>query len=102
MMEREVAVALGFMPEQDDAPKVLAAGYGEIAKKILSIAKAEGIHIHREDNLAQLLARVPSGQEIPSSAYQLVAELLAFLYNTDQLMTENNSPAKRKKLPDAF
>jgi len=101
MTEREVAVALGFNPEHDDAPKVLAAGYGETAKKIMSIAKSEGIHIHQEDNLAHLLARVPSGQEIPQEAYQLVAELLSFLYSTDQRMAEKTSAVQRKKLPDA-
>ena len=101
MIEREVAVALEFKPELDDAPKVLAAGYGEIAKQIMAIAKAEDIHVHQDDNLAQLLARVPTGQEIPKAAYQLVAELLSFLYSTDQRLAEKTSPIQRKKLPDA-
>jgi len=100
MIEREVAVALGFKPELDDAPKILAAGYGEIAKQIMAIAKADGIHIHQDDNLAELLARVPAGYEIPKSAYQLVAELLAFLYSADQRMAEKLSRTNRKNLPD--
>jgi len=101
MIEREVAVALSFKPELDDAPKVLAAGYGEIAKQIMAVAKAEDIHIHQDDNLAQLLARIPAGQEIPKAAYQLVAELLSFLYSTDQRLAEKHSLMQRKNLPDA-
>jgi len=82
--DRPAAVALGYDASSNDAPKVLASGYGHIAKRILEIAKEEHIHIHQDDTLATLLARVPSGTEIPEEAYQLVAELLAFLYRTDQ------------------
>ena len=91
MNEQEVAIALGFESEHDNAPKVLAAGYGYIAKQIMSIARAEGIHIHPDENLAQILASVPGGYEIPETAYQLVAEILAFLYRTDQVLKEKMS-----------
>lgn len=91
MSEREVAIALGFESGRDDAPKVLAAGYGHIAKQIMSIARKEGIHIHEDENLAQILAKVPVGYEIPETAYQLVAEILAFLYQTDRTLKEKIS-----------
>ncbi len=100
MKERDIAVALGYSPETDTAPKVLAAGYGEIARRILDIAKKEGLHIHQDDNLARLLARVPTGSEIPEAAYQLVAELLAFLSITDQRIAEKSAGPDRKILPD--
>jgi len=101
MIEREVAVALGTDSELDDTTKVLAAGYGEIAKEIMAIARAEDIHVHQDNNLAQLLARIPAGQEIPKAAYQLVAELLSFLYSTDQHLAENTSLMQRQDMPDA-
>ena len=101
MIEREIAVALGCDSELDSSTKVLAAGYGEIAKQILAIAKAEDIHIHQDNNLAQLLARVPAGQEIPKAAYQLVAELLSFLYSTDKSLVEKPTLMQGKDLPDA-
>ncbi len=99
MMDREVAVALGYEPEGDGAPKILAAGFGEIAKQIMAIAKTEDIHIHNDGTLAQLLARVPVGQEIPEDAYQLVAEILAFLYRTDQHAAEKVSGTLGKNMP---
>jgi len=82
--DRPAAVALSYDPLAGQAPTVLASGFGHIAEKIMEIARAEQIHIHRDDNLSSLLARVPAGTEIPEEAYQLVAELLAFLYQTDQ------------------
>ncbi len=88
MRDREAAVALGYSPGEGQAPKVLAAGFGEIARKILELAKENHLHIHEDENLAQLLAQVPVGREIPEEAYQLVAELLAFLYQTDQKLAE--------------
>ena len=100
MKERDIAVALGYNPEADTAPKVLAAGYGEVARRILAIAKKEGLHIHQDDNLARLLARVPTGSEIPEAAYQLVAELLTFLSIADQHMAEKPAGPNRKFFPD--
>lgn len=91
MKEREVAIALGFESGRDNAPRVLAAGYGHIAQRIMAIAKAEGIHIHEDENLAKILAQVPVGYEIPETAYQLVAEILAFLYRTDRILKEKIS-----------
>lgn len=91
MRDREVAVALDYNPGERQAPKVLAAGYGEVAKRILELAKKNHLHIHEDENLAQLLAQVPVGQEIPEDAYQLVAELLAFLYQTDWKLAEKLS-----------
>jgi len=91
MKEQQAAVALGYDPEAPTAPKVLASGLGEIAKKILEVARENDVHIHKDDNLAQLLAQVPVGSEIPEDAYQLVAELLSFLYQTDEKMAEKMS-----------
>jgi len=86
--EQEAAVALGYDPAKGQAPTVLAAGYGEVAKKILELAREHNLHVHEDQNLAQLLAQVPVGQEIPEDAYQLVAELLAFLYQADQKLAD--------------
>ncbi|MDQ6995584.1 MAG: EscU/YscU/HrcU family type III secretion system export apparatus switch protein [Mariprofundaceae bacterium] len=91
MREQEAAVALGYDPESPTAPKVLASGLGEVAKKILEVARENNVHIHQDDNLAQLLAQIPVGSEIPEEAYQVVAELLSFLYQTDQKMAEKMS-----------
>lgn len=95
MKEREIAVAIGYEPKRHDAPTVLAAGFGEIAKHILSAAREHGVHIQEDATLAPLLARVPVGSAIPEEAYQLVAELLAFLCRTDAAMAAKISGDRR-------
>jgi len=90
--EQEAAVALGYEAEGSGAPKVLAAGFGEVAKRIMELARESGVHIHQDENLVRLLAQVPVGSEIPEDAYQLVAELLSFLYRTDQRLAEKAAP----------
>ncbi len=93
--DQPAAVALAYDPASAGAPKVLASGYGHIARRIMEIARHEGIHIHQDDNLAEILARVPAGTEIPEEAYQLVAELLAFLYQTDRRLAEKMNSQER-------
>lgn len=95
MKQREVAVAIGYEPARQDAPTVLAAGFGEVAKAIMHSAVAHGIPIHGDTTLAELLAHVPVGSAIPEQAYQLVAELLAFLCRTDAAMAEKMSGDER-------
>jgi len=99
MQDKKVAVALAYEPEKIGAPKVLAAGFGEIAQYILELARQEDIHIHENKTLANLLAKVPVGSEIPEAAYQLIAELLTFLYATDARLAEKMSAAERKIIP---
>jgi len=99
---RPAAVAISYQPEKADAPKVLAAGVGEIAKRILDLARREHICIHQDSSLAELLARVPSGSAIPRPAYQLIAELLVFLYTTDRRLAEKLAAAKRQHLPPGY
>jgi len=95
MREREIAVAIGYEPDKHDTPKVLASGFGEIASHILATAREHEIHIHADATLAPLLAHVPVGSSIPEEAYQLIAELLAFLCRTDAAMAAKISGGER-------
>jgi len=77
------AVALGYKPEQDQAPRVLAVGQGEVAQRILTLAKECDIPIHQDAALVERLAVLDLNAEIPPELYQIVAELLIFLYRLD-------------------
>jgi flagellar biosynthesis protein len=76
----ERAVALRYEHEKDDAPRVIAKGRGEIAKKIIEIAREHGVTVYEDDELVQFLARLDLNQVIPPELYQAVAEVLAFVY----------------------
>jgi len=91
LKDQPAAVALGYDQSVGAAPKILASGFGNVAKSILSVAREHNLPIHQNTQLTNLLARVPVGEEIPEQAYQMVAELLAFLYQADQSMLPKSS-----------
>ncbi|HEY3117827.1 MAG TPA: flagellar biosynthesis protein FlhB [Chloroflexota bacterium] len=63
------------------APRVLAKGERLIAERIKELARSAGIPIVENKPLAQALYRsVDVGGEIPGAFYQVVAELLAYVY----------------------
>jgi flagellar biosynthesis protein len=84
MSERQLAVALKYVKEQDDAPRVVAKGRGELAERILRLAREHGIPVHRDTDLAEVLIRLDLGELIPPELYRAVAEVLAYLYRMNQ------------------
>ena len=79
-VNKKKAVALGYNRSQDNAPKVLASGAGEIANKIISLAKEHDIPIKEDPDLPEILSKVEVDQEIPPNLYKAVAEIFSFLY----------------------
>ena len=79
-VNKKKAVALGYNRSQDNAPKVLASGAGEIANKIISLAKEHDLPITEDPDLIEILSKVEVDQEIPPNLYKAVAEIFSFLY----------------------
>ena len=77
-VNKKKAVALGYNRSQDNAPKVLASGAGEIANKIISLAKEHDIPIKEDPDLIEILSKVEVDQEIPPNLYKAVAEIFSF------------------------
>ncbi len=76
-----LAVALKYDAITMSAPKVVAKGAEHIASKIREVAKDNHIPLVENKSLAQNLYKtVDIGEEIPSSLYQAVAEILAYVY----------------------
>jgi len=80
----KVAVALGYQQGQDEAPKVLAAGRGEVAQAVIRIAQEHAVPIHTDHPLANALIKLELGASVPPELYAAVAEVLAFLYRLEQ------------------
>lgn len=98
---RQRAVALRY-EEDDKAPKVVAAGAGEIARRILDLAYENNIPIKKDDSLVDILSKLDVGFEIPPETYRAVAEILAFLYRTDEKwrkLVEEKKSNRDKQLP---
>ena len=79
-LSTDYAVALGYEPNKDKAPKVLAKGQGHIAQKIIQIAIDEGIEIRQDADLLQILKAVDIDSEIPIEAFSAVAEIISYIY----------------------
>ena len=75
------AAALRY--EGGGAPKVVAAGRGEIAKRIIEEAKAAGVPIRDDAALAQALARLELQAEVPDELWVAVAEALVWAHRVD-------------------
>lgn len=77
------AVAIRYDMEKDLAPIVVAKGQDLIAQKILKIASENDVLIKENKPLARSLYHtVEINQAIPQEFYQLVAELMAWVYST--------------------
>ena len=74
------AVALKYNEKKDGAPRVTASGRGDVAKKIIEIAKAHNVPLYEDKNLVQVLEALELDVEIPPNLYRAVAEVLAFIY----------------------
>lgn len=75
------AVALRYDRNKDAAPFVLAKGKNLIAQKIKAIAADHGVPMVENRPAAQALYKIgQTGQTIPPHLFQVVAEILAYVY----------------------
>lgn len=86
---RKKAVALRYDQEKDAAPKMIGKGAGHLAEKLIELANEHGIPIHADTDLVEILSRLDLYEEVPPSTYILVAEILAFIYRTNERMPES-------------
>lgn len=90
--ERKKAVAIQYDPEKDVAPVIAAAGQGVAAENILRVAKENEVPIVEDKKAADLLSQLSVGDAIPPALYQVVAEILVFITNTDKKAAEKLHP----------
>lgn len=76
------AVALKYDPEENQAPVVVAKGMDYMALRIIQVAKDNEVYVIENRPLARsLFEEVDLDREIPETYYQVIAEVLAFVYN---------------------
>ncbi len=86
------AVALQYDREKDQAPKVTAKGQGNVAEKIIELAREHGVPVKNDPDLIEVLSSLDIDEQIPPEIYVAVAELLAFVYgmNKDRKVPGSN------------
>jgi len=85
---RRRAVAMRYQAGEAHAPRVVAKGQGEVAERIIALAKAHGLHVHEDPDLVALLGALELDTDIPPELYRAVAEVLAFVYRLDKRLGE--------------
>jgi len=69
--------------EGSGSPKVVAAGRGHVAEKILAAARAAGVPVREDPELAEALGGLALGQDVPEEMWLAVAEVLAWAYELE-------------------
>ena len=87
------AVALKYDQKNDRAPRIIAKGRGNVAEKIIDVARENNVPLYEDKNLIQILEALELETEIPPELYRAVAEVLV----------ENHPvPMKRIGVRDTF
>jgi flagellar biosynthesis protein len=79
-----VAAALKYAHGEDGTPVVVATGKGDLAAKIIEIAKREDVPVYKDSVLAQALVKLGAGVEIPPDLYSAVAHVLVHVASLDK------------------
>lgn len=93
--EQRKATALSY-EFGETAPRVVATGRGYIAERIIAAAQEAGVPVRSDPALANALAALDLGEEIPEALYRAVAETLAWAYKLDAAATGQPSGLPRK------
>lgn len=78
------AVAMQYDELKDAAPIVTAAGKGLVAENIIKLANENHIPVQEDRTMVELLSNLEINEKIPEELYHAVAEVFAFLYQTDK------------------
>ena len=88
LFEATEAIALKY--DGKTAPRVAASGEDELAQAIIKMALANEVPVYENAELVSWLGQLEVGDEIPEQLYQIIAVILAFVYELEgRLPTEN-------------
>ncbi len=84
MEKPKKAVALKY-DNSKAAPTVEAKGKGKVAQRILDKAKEADVPVFEDKNLVEELTKLDLGNNIPPELYEVVAQILVFISDLDEL-----------------
>jgi flagellar biosynthesis protein len=88
------AVALRYDPSQETqerSPRLTAKGQGDLAERIIELARIHNVPIRRDADLVHLLGKLELETEIPPTLYKVIAEILAFIYFVNEKWKKENA-----------
>lgn len=84
------AAALVYDHTSPEPPRLIAKGKGDLAEKIIKLAKEHDITIKEDADLVEALMLLDLEEAIPAELYKVVAEILAFVYSLNQKWKQLN------------
>ncbi len=85
------AAALQYEHKERSAPKVIASGEGELAKKIIQKAQEFDVPIFANEMLVNSLLDLEIDKEIPAELYKAVADVFVWLMHNEKKFQELKS-----------
>lgn len=82
-MKKKQAAAIKY-EKGYKAPIVTAMGFGNVAENIINKAIDSDVPIIENEELVSSLSDVSVGDDIPSELYEIVAEIIAYIYRMDR------------------
>jgi len=86
--QQQQVIALNWDPYLDAVPKLTAKGCGPLADEILRLAREHNIPIREDRDLVQIFSQLDIGSSIPAEVHTAIAEILAFIYWSNQQYTD--------------
>ncbi len=83
------AVAVRYDLQKDRAPRIVAKGKGDLAARMLEIARQHNVPVREDPELIEALAKLDIQEEIPPELYQVMAEVLTFIYRVNKKKAAN-------------
>lgn len=83
------------LDEKTGLPRITAMGRGLIAKRIVEKAEDAGKQVEKDPDMAQRLFRPTDDRVVPARVYGIIAEILTFVYQLNELYDA-------KKIPEEF
>ena len=81
MKQAKPKTAIALKYEQNGTPRVTAKGEGEMAERILSLAREHNIEIEENPLLAEALSQIELNEDIPPELYVAIAQIIRFILN---------------------
>lgn len=86
MADKKMKKAIALSYKEDMlAPTIVASGNGKVAENILAEAKKNQIPVYEDKKLATILTELDIGEAIPEELYEIVAKILLFVGDMDEL-----------------
>ncbi|MFJ8257667.1 EscU/YscU/HrcU family type III secretion system export apparatus switch protein [Peribacillus asahii] len=78
------AAVIRYDANQGAVPTVVAHGSGQVARRIMELAKQNNIQMQEDESLVSTLLNIDLGESIPPQLYAVIAEILVLLEELDQ------------------